>query len=103
MSPSIEAIPGSIVKGGRMKTIPLTEAQQRLVDLVHQLSPGDVVLLTENDEPVAQIVPWPVLRRRPPRPRPPVTGTPRLGQYQGRLVVPPDFDQPLDEFREYME
>ena len=70
---------------------------------VHRLAPGDVVTITENDRPVAQIVPFPVIKRRPPRPRPPVTGIPKAGQYEGRLVVPDDFDEPLEELREYME
>jgi hypothetical protein len=40
---------------------------------------------------------------RQPRPRPPVTGVPKAGGYAGRLIVPDDFDEPLDELREYME
>ena len=27
----------------------------------------------------------------------------KAGQYEGRLVVPDDFKEPLDEMREYME
>lgn len=86
-----------------MKTVSLNQAQQTLPDLVRQLKPGDVVTITDGERPVAQIVPFPVIQPRPPRPRPPVTGTPRLGQYEGRLVVPEDFDQPLEELREYRE
>jgi hypothetical protein len=37
------------------------------------------------------------------RPRPPITGIPTIGQYEGRLVVPDSFDEPLEEMREYME
>jgi hypothetical protein len=32
-----------------------------------------------------------------------VTGVPKAGQYEGRLVVPDDFKELLDEMREYME
>jgi len=86
-----------------MTTVPLNEAQETLAHLIGRLSPGEVVTITENERPVAQIVPVPSKGRRSPRPRPPVTGVPKAGQYEGRLVVPDDFDAPLEELREYME
>jgi len=86
-----------------MTTISLNEAQNTLSELIHRLAPGQVVTITENDRPVAQIVPFPAIRTQQPRPRPPVTGIPKAGQYEGRLVVPDDFDEPLEELREYME
>ena len=86
-----------------MSTITLHDAQARLADLIHGLSPGQVLTITENDRPVARLVPVPLVRQRPPRPRPPVTGVPKAGQYEGQLVVPDDFKEPLDEMREYME
>lgn len=85
-----------------MTTISLSEAQQALADIIHRLAPGDIVTITENDRPVAQIVPVLPVRTRPPRPRPPVTGVPRVGTVPG-LVVPDDFKAPLEELREYME
>lgn len=85
-----------------MQTISLNDAQRTLPELLHNLGPGEVMTITENDQPVAQIVPFPAIRTRPPRPRPPVTGVPRIGSVPG-LVVPDDFKEPLDEMREYME
>jgi antitoxin (DNA-binding transcriptional repressor) of toxin-antitoxin stability system len=85
-----------------MTTISLHEAQSTLSELIHRLTPGEVVTITEGDRPVAQIVPFPTIRLRPPRPRPPVTGVPRAGTVPG-LVVPDDFKAPLEELREYME
>ncbi len=61
---------------------PLSETQQLRIELL-----GDVEAKTS----------------RPPRPRPPVTGIPKVGDYEGRLFVPDDFDEPLEELREYME
>jgi antitoxin (DNA-binding transcriptional repressor) of toxin-antitoxin stability system len=86
-----------------MNTISLHEAQANLTDLVHGLAPGQVLTITENDRPVARLVAAPIIHQRPPRPRPPVTGVPKAGQYEGRLVVPDDFKEPLEELREYME
>lgn len=86
-----------------MSTITIQEAQTRLADLIHGLAPGEVLTITENDLPVARLIPAPLVQPRPPRPRPPVTGVPKAGMYEGRLVVPDDFKEPLDEMREYME
>jgi prevent-host-death family protein len=86
-----------------MPTITLHDAQARLADLIRGLSPGQVLTITENDQPVARLVPVFLVPHRPPRPRPPVTGVPKAGKYEGRLVVPDDFKEPLDEMREYME
>jgi antitoxin (DNA-binding transcriptional repressor) of toxin-antitoxin stability system len=87
----------------RMTTIPLHEAQASLTDLVHGLLPGQVLTITENDRPVARLVSVTTTQQCPPRPRPPVTGVPKAGQYEGRLVVPDDFKEPLEDLREYME
>jgi len=86
-----------------MDSITLHEAQASLADLVHRLEPGAAVTITENDQPVAQLVAAPVAPRRPSRPRPPLTGVPKAGTLEGLLIVPDDFKEPLDEMREYME
>ena len=87
-----------------MTTITLQEAQAALAYLIHRLTPDQVITITENDRPVARLVPVPIIiPRNPRRPRPPVTGIPKAGQYEGRLVVPDDFKEPLEEMREYME
>ena len=85
-----------------MSTITLEEAQANLAELVHRLAPGEVVTITENDRPIARLIPVTNVRHRTPRPRPPVTGVPKAGQYEGGRV-PDNFKEPLDEMREYME
>ncbi len=86
-----------------MSTITLQEAQANLAELVHQLVPGEGLTITENDRPVARLIPMPTVQQRPPRPRPPVTGVPKAGGCEGLIVVPDDFKEPLEEMREYME
>lgn len=39
-----------------MATVTIQEAQAKLPDLIHNLSPGDEVLITENNQPVAKLV-----------------------------------------------
>lgn len=38
-----------------MTSITIQEAQARLAELIHQLSPGDELLITENNQPVARL------------------------------------------------
>jgi len=86
-----------------MSTITLDEAQANLAEIVHRLAPGEGVTITENDLPVARLIPVSKIQQRPPRPRPPVTGVPKAGSLEGVIVVPDDFKDPLDEMREYLE
>jgi antitoxin (DNA-binding transcriptional repressor) of toxin-antitoxin stability system len=76
-----------------MTSLPLPQVQAQLPDLVHGLAPGDEVVITENDQPVARIV--------PPGPS---SSARKLGTLRGTvLYMAPDFDAPLDEFKDYME
>lgn len=76
-------------------TVPLEDAQSRLKELIESLPPGDEVVITEGERPLARLV-----RERttgsPDRPPP--------GLGKGSIIfMAPDFDDPLDEFKEYTE
>lgn len=76
-----------------MSTVTIQEAQARLTELIHRLTPGDELLITENQQPVARLI---------------ATGTApplrMLGTMPGSVTyMAPDFDAPLDEFKDYME
>ncbi|MCI0464918.1 MAG: type II toxin-antitoxin system prevent-host-death family antitoxin [Gemmataceae bacterium] len=72
-------------------TIPLEEAQARLPELISHLAPGDEVVITQNNRPVAKLV-----SSRPARkPRQP-------GNCQGMLTVVSEDDEHLEHFQEYM-
>lgn len=86
-----------------MRTVTLPEAHAQLADLIRCLTPGDVVTITDNNRPVARLIPVAATVPLPPRPRPPVTGSPEPGRYAGRLIIPDDFNEPLEELREYVE
>lgn len=77
-----------------MTTITLTEAQATLSELIHRLTPGDEVVITENDQIIARLVSTP----RPAR------QLRQLGSMKGTvLYMAPDFDAPLEDFKEYMQ
>jgi prevent-host-death family protein len=39
-----------------MSSVTIEEVQAKLTDLIHKLQPGEEVLITENDRPVAKLV-----------------------------------------------
>lgn len=78
-----------------MASVTIQEAQARLPELIHRLSSGDEVVITENDRPVARLVQTPPSAQRQRR---------QLGTMKGTVLdVASDFDAPLEDFREYME
>jgi antitoxin (DNA-binding transcriptional repressor) of toxin-antitoxin stability system len=76
-----------------MMTITIQEAQAQLLDLIHRLQDGDEVVITENDQPVAK------LARTEPKNQWPC----KAGSAKGKIWMAPDFDAPLEDFKEYME
>jgi len=77
-----------------MSSLTVQEAQAKLSELIHNLKPGDEVVITDNDEPVARLV---AAEHRPQTAR-------RPGTLRGTVTyMAPDFDAPLDDFKEYME
>jgi antitoxin (DNA-binding transcriptional repressor) of toxin-antitoxin stability system len=57
-------------------TVTIEEAQSRLPELIDQLVPGGEVIITQNDQPVAQS-----------RPVPPSQPQPRFGSCRGKLTI----------------
>ncbi len=76
-----------------MPTVTIQEAQAQLPDLIHRLNPGVVLVITENSEPVAK------LARTEPRKQWPC----KAGSAKGKIWMAPDFDEPLEDFKEYTE
>ena len=79
-----------------MLTVTLQEAQSKLAELVRGLSPGQELLITEDDRPVARLIPT------PPEPPAPPRKERKLGTLRGTVLSMEHFDDPLEEFGEYM-
>jgi antitoxin (DNA-binding transcriptional repressor) of toxin-antitoxin stability system len=75
-------------------TITVEEAQANLRELICKLSPGEEVVITENQRPVAKLIAEQFSS--------PARATPGLGK-GSVLYMAPDFDEPLDEFEESAE
>ena len=97
-------------------TITLDEAQAKLKDLVHQLAPGDEIIITENQQTVAKLIsegmvpgeelvltvegePKAVVTKPIRTTWPCQPGTAKDTTHW----MSPDFDAPLEDFAEYME
>ncbi len=76
-----------------MTAIDIGQAQADLPALVRRLAPGEELVITENGTPVARLVAEP-----PPGAKPRQPGTLR-GTV---LYMAPDFDAPLEEFKDYV-
>ena len=76
-----------------MTAASIKDAKAKLSELIHKLKPGDEVIITEKNVPVARLLP----AATPPAKR-------KLGSLRGTVkYMAPNFDAPLDEFKEYME
>ena len=73
-------------------SITLEEAQAKLMDLVHQLAPGDEIIITENQLPVATLM---GKLPAPAKPRVP-------GNCKGMISLKVEDDEHLEGFAEYM-
>lgn len=77
-------------------TMAVEDIKVTLPELLDRMMPGDEVILTRNQQPVAKLVseaPKPALKPRP---------GPGLGKGMITFIAP-DFDAPLDCMKEYME
>ena len=73
-------------------TITVEEAQANLKSLIHQLAPGEEVVITENQQPVAKLVSEPAKKRQPRK----------AGNCIGMIRIVADDDEHLKEFEEYL-
>lgn len=65
------------------------EAKTHLSRLVERVEAGEEITIARAGRPVARLVP--IQRASEPRP---------LGLWRGKVVIGPDFDDPLPEFDE---
>ena len=77
-----------------MTTISIEVAQTKLAELIRSMSPGDEVIITANDHPVAKLTPTQEVAAQVPR---------QPGTLRGTVLhYATDFNAPLEEFKDYM-
>lgn len=70
------------------ETITIEEARAKLKDLIHRPAPGEEVVITENERPVAKLSGAESKKQRPCK----------AVSAKGKIWMVPDFDEPLDDF-----
>jgi len=78
-----------------MVAITLDHAQTHLAEIIDNLTPGEEIVLTRDDKPVATIM-APLLPNKQRE-------APRLGTLKGTILyIAPDFDAIPEGFEEYL-
>lgn len=72
-----------------MTQLDITEAKSNLSKLLDLAINGEEIVITQDDKPVAKISPI----KRPLK----------RGSAKGKVWMSEDFDEPLEDFQEYME
>ncbi len=67
------------------------DVKAKFADLIEAALRGDKVVITKNGQQIVELVPIkPTHRRR------------KFGSAKGKIKIADDFDEPLEDFREYM-
>jgi antitoxin (DNA-binding transcriptional repressor) of toxin-antitoxin stability system len=74
-----------------MQKVALKDAETRLAELIGMVAGGEVVIITKDDGSGFKIIPF--LHKRP---------YPKFGSAAGLIEMSDDFDEPLEDFGEYM-
>ncbi len=73
-------------------TVTLEEAASQLESLVKEAATGEEITITDGEIPLAKIVAAQAPKRQPRQP----------GSARGMIWMAPDFDAPLEDFKDYM-
>jgi antitoxin (DNA-binding transcriptional repressor) of toxin-antitoxin stability system len=75
-----------------LTSITIEEAQASLKDLIHKLNPGQELIITENEQPIAKLISEPQKSQQRPGP----------GLCKGMITIIADDEDHLKDFEEYM-
>jgi prevent-host-death family protein len=78
-----------------MTQVSLQEAEGQLQRLIQLARDGDEVFITSDSKPIAQLISVPQHPIQKPKAR--------FGSGKGTFRMAPDFDEPLEDFKQYME
>ena len=75
-----------------LTSITIEDAQASLKDLIHKLNPGQELIITENEQPIAKLISEPQKSQQRPGP----------GLCKGMITIIADDEDHLKDFEEYM-
>lgn len=74
-----------------MQQVDITEAKTQIESLFQSALNGEEVIITQNNQPILKLM---QLR--------PTTKVRQRGSAKGQIWMSPDFDEPLEDFQDYM-
>ena len=75
-----------------LPTMSIEEVQATLPEIIKRLGPGEEVIITRDDQPVAKLVSLSKLARQ----------SPKFGSAKGMLIIHAEDDEHLKNFKAYM-
>jgi len=75
-----------------MKTIDINQALPQILLLIEKAVDGEEIIITKNNQPIVKLVSLQPLPKLPPL----------FGSDQGLISITDDFDEPLEDFKDYM-
>ncbi len=75
-----------------MQQIEISDLQNQIAVLLNAINKGEEVVFMRATTPIAKVVNLAQNKKRR-----------KAGSAAGQIVMAPDFDAPLDDFKEYME
>lgn len=78
---------------GTKKTVSIHEAKTNLSKLIQEALDGTEIIIAKSKKPLIKLV---VLEEGPH------AALSLLGKYNGKAKISKDFDQPIDDFKDYM-
>lgn len=74
-----------------MQKITLAEASQHLSELIEAAMNGEEIVITRDEQPLVKLTPVSPVKRRP-----------LFGSAKDLITISDDFDEPLEDFKDYM-
>jgi prevent-host-death family protein len=78
-----------------MYQVDIVEAKEKFLELIEAAIRGEEVAITQDNHPVVKLVGIPLANKK--------RWPSKAGSAKGMVWVSDDFDEPLEEFKEYME
>jgi antitoxin (DNA-binding transcriptional repressor) of toxin-antitoxin stability system len=75
-----------------VRQVDIADAQIQITQLLQSALQGEEVIITRNDQPILKLIQISSTAKRRKR-----------GSAKGQIWIAPNFDEPLEDFAEYME
>jgi prevent-host-death family protein len=82
------------LEAAKMQCVEIEQATACFPDLINKTMEGDEIVITKSGKPVVKFVAIPDTKKKKKKRM--------FGSAKGLIKMAPDFDEPLEDFKEYM-